>query len=66
MQVQIIHEDSHGAKTDFGTRELTHMPPVAEPFPVDRNTYYMTKAYFGPNEEGVYLLVLEGPPKLLE
>ena len=66
MQVQIIHEDINGAKTDLGMRELEHMPPVAEPFPIDRRTYYMAKAYFGPDEHGMYLLVLEGPPKLLE
>lgn len=66
MQVQIIHEDHNGAKTDLGVRELEHMPPVSEPFPVDRSTYYRAKAYFGPDENGMYLLVLEGPPKMLE
>lgn len=64
MQVQVIHENANGSKTDLGIRELDHLPPIAMPFPVDRNLYYMTKAYFGPDEKGLYLLVLEGEPRL--
>jgi hypothetical protein len=66
MQVHVIHENETGAKTDFGIQEMTHMPPVGEPFPIDNHTYYTAKAYFGPDERGRYLLVLEGEPKLVE
>lgn len=66
MQVQIVHQDVEGEKTEFGTKELSHMPPVGEPFPVDDNTCYAAKAYFGPNHQGVYLLVLEGEPMPME
>jgi hypothetical protein len=66
MQVQVIHEGANGAKTDFGVQELDHMPPVGEPFPVDNHVYYTAKAYFGPDDRGLYLLLLEGRPKLVE
>lgn len=59
MQVQVIHQAS-GNKTDLGLRELDHMPPIGEPFPIDEHTCYAAKAYFGPDEKGHYLLVLEG------
>lgn len=66
MQVQVIHEDEKGARTEFGIYELTHMPPVGEPFPLNTHTYYTTKAYIGPDEQGLYLLVLTGEPKLVD
>ncbi|MGN6390135.1 MAG: hypothetical protein ACTHL1_11540 [Burkholderiaceae bacterium] len=62
MQVQIVHHDSEGNKTDLGMRELSHMPPIAEPFPLD-GMVYVTRAYFGPDAQGIYLLVLEGAPQ---
>lgn len=65
MQVQVIHEDRNGAKTDIGVVELDHMPPVGEPFMVDAQTCYAAKGYFGPDEEGGYLLILEGEPRLV-
>ncbi|WP_019140259.1 hypothetical protein [Noviherbaspirillum massiliense] len=65
MQVQVIHEDAAGAKTEFGIKELDHMPPIAEPFMVDNNVYYTAKAYFGPDENGLYMLILEGEPHLV-
>lgn len=65
MRVQVIHEDQNGAKADIGIYELDHMPPVGEPFMVNSVTCYASKAYFGPDESGMYLLVLEGEPKLL-
>jgi hypothetical protein len=66
MHVQVIHENEDGSRTDFGIHELAHMPPVGEPFPVDHQTYYRAKAYFGPDENNLYLLILEGEPKLVE
>jgi len=63
MQVQILHHDAQGRKTDFGTQQLTHMPPIGEPFPIDSDTCYVAKAYFGPDHDGLYLLVLEGEPQ---
>lgn len=62
MQVQIIHQEHEGGKTDLGLRELNHMPPIGEPFLVDDQTSYKAKAYFGPDDKGYYLLVLEGEP----
>lgn len=62
MQVQIIHQEPEGGKTDLGLRELSHMPPIGEPFSVDDQTCYVAKAYFGPDDKGYYLLVLEGEP----
>lgn len=62
MQVQVIHQESGGDKTDLGVRELNHMPPIGEPFPIDDQICYTAKAYFGPDEKGFYLLVLEGEP----
>lgn len=62
MQVQIMHENAQGQQSNFGIRELSHMPPVGEPFSVDRTTCYTAKAYFGPDEHGTYLLVLVGDP----
>lgn len=62
MHVQIMYQESNGTKTDLGIRELSHMPPVGEPFAVDEQTCYVAKAYFGPDERGTYLLVLEGAP----
>jgi hypothetical protein len=66
MHVQVIHENAAGARTDFGIFNLDHMPPITEPFLVDSQTYYTAKAYFGPDERGMYLLVLEGEPKLVD
>lgn len=66
MHVQVIHEAEDGSRTDFGFQELDHMPPIGEPFPVDNQTYYMAKAYLGPDEQNIYLLILEGEPKLVE
>jgi hypothetical protein len=66
MRVQVIHEDAAGAKTEFGIYELDHMPPVAEPFMVNANTYYTARAYLGPDEEGMYMLILAGEPKLVD
>lgn len=66
MRVQVIHEDRNGAKTDIGMFDLDHMPPVGEPFRINNSTCYASKAYFGPDEAGTYLLVLEGDPKLLD
>jgi len=63
MQVQIQHHDAQGNKADFGVHQLTHMPPVGEPFPIDDDTFYIAKAYFGPDHSGLYLLVLEGEPQ---
>lgn len=65
MQVQVIHEDPVGGKTEFGIQELEHMPPLEEPFSVDKQVYYRAKAYFGPDENGLYLLILHGEPKLV-
>lgn len=62
MQIKIIHQMPDGASQEFGTQELSHMPPVGEPFSPDHKIYYLTKAYFGPNDNGQYLLVLEGDP----
>ncbi|HVL77127.1 MAG TPA: hypothetical protein VM406_14020 [Noviherbaspirillum sp.] len=66
MRVQVIHEDRNGAKTDIGMFDLNHMPPVGEPFRVNPNTCFSCKAYFGPDEKGMYLLVLEGEPRMLD
>lgn len=66
MRVQVIHEGANGERTEFGIYELPHMPPVAEPFPVDTRTFYRARAYFGPDETGSYLLILEGDPQLME
>lgn len=66
MQVQVVHQDATGARTEFGFQELSHMPPIGEPFPVDHQTYYRAKMYFGPDERGLYLLVLDGEPKFVE
>lgn len=66
MRVQVIHEGTNGERTEFGIYELQHMPPIAEPFPVNTRTCYRTRAYFGPDETGSYLLVLEGEPQFLE
>jgi hypothetical protein len=65
MHVQVIHEDEIGGRTEFGIQELEYMPPVAEPFAVNSQTFYTTKAYFGPDENGVYLLILQGEPHFL-
>lgn len=62
MQVQVIHQEPDGNNTDLGVRELDHMPPIGEPFPIDEQTCYTTKAYFGPDENGAYRLILEGEP----
>ncbi|MBK4733564.1 hypothetical protein [Noviherbaspirillum pedocola] len=60
MQVRISHQQSDGSTRELGTRELDHMPPIGEPFPMDEHTYYICKAFFGPDASGQYLLVLEG------
>jgi hypothetical protein len=60
MQVRISHQQPDGSTRDMGMRELSHMPPIGEPFPLDEHTSYLCKAYFGPDEKGLYLLVLEG------
>lgn len=62
MQVKITRELPDGSSQDLGTQALSHMPPVGEPFSLDHQTYYTTKAYFGPDDSGHYLLVLEGEP----
>ncbi|RJF95323.1 hypothetical protein [Noviherbaspirillum saxi] len=62
MKVQVIHENANGERTEFGIYELPHMPPVAEPFPVNSQTFYLARAYFGPDEDGMYQLILEGEP----
>jgi hypothetical protein len=65
MQVQIIHQPANGPKTELGVHELSHMPPVGEPFTLDQEVCYTSKAYFGPDENGRYLLVLDGEPQPL-
>lgn len=65
MRVQVIHEDHNGAKTDIGLYELDHMPPLGEPFSIDSQTCYASKAYFGPDESGMYLLILAGEPRMI-
>lgn len=62
MQVKITYQMPDGTSQDFGTQVLSHMPPIGEPFSPDHKTYYTTKAYFGPDQNGQYLLVLEGEP----
>ena len=62
MQVRITRQLPDGGSQDFGTQELSHMPPIGEPFSPDQKTYYAAKAYFGPDHSGHYLLVLEGEP----
>lgn len=62
MQVRIMHEGKDGRRTDLGMRELSHMPPTGEPFPINEKTCYPAKAYFGPDDKGLYLLILEGEP----
>jgi hypothetical protein len=62
MQVRITRQLPDGTSQDFGTQELNHMPPVGEPFSPDQRSYYTAKAYFGPDQSGHYLLVLEGEP----
>jgi hypothetical protein len=63
MQVRIILQQPDGSSRELGTRELSHMPPIGEPFPLDEHTSYLCKAYFGPDEKGLYLLLLEGEPQ---
>lgn len=63
MQVRITHQETNGSSTELGTMELSHMPPIGEPFSMDQQTYYTAKAYFGPDHDGRYLLVLEGEPQ---
>jgi hypothetical protein len=63
MQVRITHQEPNGSSRELGTMELSHMPPVGEPFSMDQQTYYTAKAYFGPDDHGRYLLVLEGEPQ---
>ena len=63
MQVQIVHEPKNGQKTELGIHELSHMPPVGEPFTLDQQVYYTAKAYYGPDEDDRYLLVLDGEPR---
>jgi hypothetical protein len=65
MQVQVIHQPANGPKTEMGMHELAHMPPVGEPFSLDQQVYYTAKAYFGPDENDRYLLVLDGDPQPL-
>ena len=62
MQVRITHQMPDGTSQEFGTQLLSHMPPIGEPFSPDHTTYYTTRAYFGPDDSGQYLLVLEGEP----
>jgi hypothetical protein len=62
MRVQVFHESANGVRTDLGMFELPHMPPIAEPFPVNSQTFYLAKAYFGPDDDGMYQLILEGEP----
>jgi hypothetical protein len=62
MKVQVFHENVNGARTDLGVFDLPHMPPISEPFPINSQTFYLAKAYFGPDEDGTYQLILEGEP----
>jgi hypothetical protein len=62
MQVRITHQMPDGTSRELGTQSLSHMPPIGEPFSPDHKTYYTTRAYFGPDDSGQYLLVLEGEP----
>lgn len=62
MQVRITRQLPDGSSQDLGTQELSHMPPIGEPFSPDQKSYYTAKAYFGPDHSGHYLLVLEGEP----
>ena len=59
MQVRVVHQKPDGASAELGTMDLDHMPPIGEPFP-PQDRAYTAKAYFGPDENGRYLLVLEG------
>jgi hypothetical protein len=63
MQVRITHQEPNGSSRELGMMELSHMPPIGEPFSMDQHTYYTARAYFGPDEDGRYLLVLEGEPQ---
>lgn len=62
MQVRVIHQKAGGLRAELGMMELDHMPPVGEPFPVD-DLAYTAQAYFGPDDQGNYLLVVEGEPQ---
>lgn len=63
MKVQIIHDPIDGQRTELGIHELSHMPPVGEPFTLDQHIYYTCKSYIGPDENDLYLLVLNGQPR---
>lgn len=58
MEVEVIYRQQDGTRTPLGTRRLSHMPPIGEPFLVD-NRQYLTAAYLGPDAEGRYQLFLE-------
>ncbi len=64
MQVRVVHEKADGGRAELGLMELAHMPPLGEPFPVE-DVCYTAKAYFGPDDGGKYLLVVEGEPQPL-
>lgn len=66
MRVQVIHRKTDGSETRFGTMELDHMPPVGEPFPLDDSTCYEARGYFGPDDDGNYLLILGGEPQPMQ
>ncbi|MDB5797394.1 MAG: hypothetical protein JWP36_1296 [Paucimonas sp.] len=61
MQVRVVHDKPEGGRAELGIMDLQHMPPLGEPFPID-DLAYRAKAYFGPDSEGQYLLVVEGKP----
>lgn len=65
MQVRVIHEKTDGGRAELGLMELDHMPPLGEPFPVE-DVAYTAKAYFGPDDNGKYLLVVEGEPRSIK
>lgn len=58
MDVEIIYRRSDGTQTILGTRRLTHMPPIGEPFELDDRSY-LAKGFAGPDAEGSYRLYVE-------
>lgn len=61
MEVEVIYRRPDGTPTPLGTRKLTHMPPIGEPFEVD-DRQYVAASYLGPDEGGRYQLFLEDGP----
>lgn len=62
MHVRVVHHKPDGGRAELGMMDLDHMPPVGEPFPLE-NCCYTAMAYFGPDDDGDYLLVVEGEPQ---